>query len=82
MNMCATFGRLGTIVLVSIWNAEYFISENAYHTVSLKEREREQPLSPNLKIFKELKNQFQGIDSASICSQMGRYDNPIPTRFL
>ncbi len=28
------------------------------------------------------KNQFQGIDSASLCSLAGRYDNPIPTRFL
>jgi hypothetical protein len=31
------------------------------------------------KIFKEPRNQFQGIDSASVCSPAGRYDNPIPT---
>jgi hypothetical protein len=27
-------------------------------------------------------NQFQGINSASLCSLAGRYDNPIPPRFL
>jgi hypothetical protein len=27
-------------------------------------------------------NRFQRIDSASLCSLAGRYDNPIPTRFL
>jgi hypothetical protein len=32
--------------------------------------------------FKEPRNQFQGVDSASLCSLAGRYDNPIPTRFL
>jgi hypothetical protein len=31
---------------------------------------------------KEPRNPFQGIDSASLCSLAGRYDNPIPTRFL
>jgi hypothetical protein len=30
----------------------------------------------------EPRNRFQGIDSASLCSMAGRYDNPIPTRFL
>jgi hypothetical protein len=30
----------------------------------------------------ELKNRFQGIDFASLCSLAGRYDKPIPTRFL
>ncbi len=34
------------------------------------------------KLFKEAKNGFQGINSASLCSLAGRYDNPIPTRFL
>ncbi len=34
-------------------------------------------------IFKLLRrNRFQGIDSASLCSLAGQYDNPIPTRFL
>ncbi len=31
---------------------------------------------------KEPRNRFQGINSASLCSVTGRYDNPIPTRFL
>jgi hypothetical protein len=30
----------------------------------------------------EPRNRFQGIDSASLYSLAGRYDNPIPTRFL
>jgi hypothetical protein len=34
------------------------------------------------KTFKEPKNRFQGIHSASLCSPVSRYDNPIPTRFL
>ncbi len=28
------------------------------------------------------RNRFQGIDSASLCSMAGWYDNPTPTRFL
>jgi hypothetical protein len=30
----------------------------------------------------ELRNRIQGMHSASLCSLAGRYDNPIPTRFL
>jgi hypothetical protein len=30
----------------------------------------------------ELRNRFQGMNSASLCSLAGRYDNPIPPRFL
>ncbi len=32
-------------------------------------------------IFKEPRNQFQGIDSDSLCSHGGRYNNPAPIRF-
>ena len=32
--------------------------------------------------FKEPRNQFQGIDSASLCSLAARHDNPLLTRFL
>jgi hypothetical protein len=39
-------------------------------------------LSPNFLKFKEPKNRFQGINSASLCSLAGRYDNPVPNRFL
>jgi hypothetical protein len=39
-------------------------------------------LSPNFETFKERKNRFQGVKSASLCSLSDRYDNPIPTRFL
>ncbi len=38
--------------------------------------------SPNFYTFMEPRNRFQGINSASLCSLKGRYDNPIPTRFL
>ncbi len=38
--------------------------------------------SPNFLTFKEPKNRFQVINSARLCSLAGRYDNPIPTRFL
>jgi hypothetical protein len=30
----------------------------------------------------EARNRFQGMNSASLCRLTGRYDNPIPTRFL
>ncbi len=32
--------------------------------------------------IKEPKNRFQGTNSARLHSLAGRYDNPIPTRFL
>jgi hypothetical protein len=35
-----------------------------------------------LNFFKGPRNQFQGIDSASLCSLAGQYDNTIPARFL
>jgi hypothetical protein len=38
--------------------------------------------SPNFLTFKEPRNLFQGIKSASLCSLGGRYDNPVPIRFL
>jgi hypothetical protein len=30
----------------------------------------------------EPRNRFQGMNSASLCGLAGRYDNPIPPRFL
>ncbi len=30
----------------------------------------------------EPRNRFQVMNSASLCSLTGRYDNPVPTRFL
>ncbi len=38
--------------------------------------------SPNFLTYKEPKNRFQGTNSARLCSLAGRYDSPIPTRFL
>jgi hypothetical protein len=34
------------------------------------------------KTFKEPRNRFPGINFAGLCSLAGRYDDPIPTRFL
>jgi hypothetical protein len=33
-------------------------------------------------VFMEPRNRFQGMNSASLCSLAGRYDNPFPTRLL
>ncbi len=35
-----------------------------------------------LNVYMEPRNRFQGMNSASLCSLAGRYDNPIPPRFL
>jgi hypothetical protein len=40
------------------------------------------PPEPVLLNVMEPSNRFQGINSASLCSLAGRYDNPIPARFL
>ncbi len=37
---------------------------------------------PNFLTLKEPKNQFQGTSSTRLCSLTGRYDNPVPPRFL
>ncbi len=34
------------------------------------------------KTFQEPRNRFQGINSASLCSLAGRYDNPLLTRLI
>ncbi len=39
-------------------------------------------LSPYFSTFMEPGNRFQGKNYASLCSLPGRYDNPIPPRFL
>ncbi len=39
-------------------------------------------LSPYFLTFMEPRNWFQGMNSASLCSLAGRYDNTIPSRFL
>ncbi len=39
-------------------------------------------LRPYFYTFMEPRNRFQGMNSASLCSLAGRYDNPIPTRIL
>jgi hypothetical protein len=38
--------------------------------------------SPYFQTFMEPRNRFQGMNSASLCSLAGPYDNPIPNRFL
>ncbi len=44
--------------------------------------EGKERLSPNFQTFMEPRNRFQGMNSASLCSLAGQYDNPIPPRFL
>ncbi len=39
-------------------------------------------LSPYFLMFMGPRNWFQGMNSASLCSLAGQYDNPIPPRFL
>jgi hypothetical protein len=36
----------------------------------------------NFFVFPRPRSRFQGMNSASLCSLAGRYDNPIPPRFL
>jgi hypothetical protein len=38
--------------------------------------------SPYFLTFMEPRNRFQGMNSASLCSVAGRYDNPITSQFL
>ena len=33
-------------------------------------------------MFMEPRNRFRGMNSASLCSLAGRYDNPLPPQFL
>ncbi len=40
------------------------------------------PLSPYFLTCMGPRNRFQGMNSASLCSLAGRYDNPLPPRFL
>jgi hypothetical protein len=37
---------------------------------------------PAFQTFMEPRNRFQGMNSASLYSLVGRYDNPVPTRCL
>jgi hypothetical protein len=39
-------------------------------------------LSPNFYTFMKPRNRVQGMNSASLCSLAGRYNNPIPSWFL
>ncbi len=48
---------------------------------SRKQYPRENP-EPVFITFKEPRNRFQGIDSASLYSLAGRFNNPIPIRSL
>ncbi len=57
--------------------ADHFFLQNLTNTYSYVTR--------NCRYFKtsmEPRNRFQGIDSASLCSLAGRYENPFPTWFL
>ncbi len=45
-------------------------------------RQHMYPGSWYFKTFRDPRNRFQGIDTASLCRLTDRYDNSIPTRFL
>jgi hypothetical protein len=60
-----------------VFTVQYFlflVYSSSFPTIHLKELE--------FLTFKETRNRFQGINSASLCSLAGRYDNLTPTRFL
>jgi hypothetical protein len=38
--------------------------------------------SRHFKTFQALRNRFQGINSTSLCSLPGRYDNPVPIQCI
>jgi hypothetical protein len=61
--------QLGNTVAVGGWGGEGGVTPPA-------------PTPSTAETFKEPRNQFQGIDSTSLCSLAGRYDKPKPTRFL
>jgi hypothetical protein len=52
------------------------------HETALLEGYEGSSTVPIFLVVTEVMEAFQGIDSASLCSLAGRYDNPIPTRFL
>jgi hypothetical protein len=56
------------------WYGKFTVFESVW---KLYPRENPEPV---LITFKEPRNRFQGIDSASLCSLAGRYNNPIPIR--
>ncbi len=62
-------GQLWGSVREHILQEFYRLAQTAYHNL-------------NFETFKEPKNRFQGTNSARLCSQACRYDNPMPTRFL
>jgi hypothetical protein len=54
----------------------------ASSTPSSAKLAREGFQSPNFETFNESKDRFQGTNSARLCSLTGKYNSPIPTRFL
>jgi hypothetical protein len=60
------------IILTYLAGANLFLPQSPYYL----------PSKPEILTFNEPKNRFQGTYAARLCSMAGRYDNPIPTRFL
>ncbi len=65
---CMGFNRGGGMLGYIVYNCERV----AVHTT--------EPVFLN--VYGANRNRFQGMNSASLCSLAGRYDNPIPTRSL
>ncbi len=76
---CRDYYILFTVFLSIRYSTQLYLSSLRYHCVGgCWDRTQRQ----YFETFKEPRNRSQGIDSASLCSLAGRYDNPIPTRFL
>ncbi len=75
----------GWFVLGSQNPWDWWSRSRMFRDTSLREsssRHRLQLLSTYFWTFMEPRNWFQGMNSASLCSLAGGYDNPIPTRSL
>ncbi len=71
--------KVGDFILVKNLNR---FSQEEWRILFSVRRKLQRVLSWYFKTFMEPRNRCQGINSASLCSLAGRYDNPIPTRCL
>jgi hypothetical protein len=77
-----TFGQCMNTNTTILYPSGEILSSRARLHCSIPGNTDNRVQSPNFKTFKELRNRFQGVSSADLCSLAGRYDNPIPIRFL
>jgi hypothetical protein len=77
VRQCTFLGPNGTRLTARC----HFTGSKMSYTSRNRFRQSMQP-EPNFETSKEPRNRFHGINSASLCSLAGPYDNPIPTWFL